>query len=176
MTTLFAGFGGQGILFSGKVMAYAGLLEGREVSWLPSYGPEMRGGTANCGVCISSNPVGSPLVTDPDAFVVMNLPSFLKYIDHVRPGGVAVLDSFLIDRKVERNDIRAFYIPATRLASENKIDGLANMIMLGKLLRETQFAAYDSVIAGLRKSVPARKAALVDANIKAIGIGMEYNK
>lgn len=176
MTTLFAGFGGQGILFSGKVMAYAGLLEGREVSWLPSYGPEMRGGTANCGVCISDEPVGSPLVTNPDAFVVMNLPSFLKYIDHVQPGGVAVLDSFLIDQKVERDDIQAFYIPATRLASENKIGGLANMIMLGKLLRETHFAAYDSVVAGLRKSVPARKADLVDANIKAIGIGMEYDQ
>lgn len=176
MTTLFAGFGGQGILFSGKVMAYAGLLEGREVSWLPSYGPEMRGGTANCGVCISEEAVGSPLVTTPDAFVVMNLPSFLKYIEDVKPGGVAVLDSFLIDKKVKRTDIRAFYIPATRLASENKLDGLANMIMLGKLLRETQFAAYDSVVAGLRKSVPARKADLVDANIKAIGIGMEYNK
>lgn len=176
MSALFAGFGGQGILFSGKVMAYAGLLEGREVSWLPSYGPEMRGGTANCGVCISDEPVGSPLVTNPDAFVVMNLPSFLKYIDHVQPGGVAVIDSFLVDQKVERDDIQAFYIPATRLASENKISGLANMIMLGKLLRETHFAAYDSVVAGLRKSVPARKADLVDANIKAIGIGMEYNK
>lgn len=175
MRTLFAGFGGQGILFSGKVMTYAGLLEGREVSWLPSYGPEMRGGTANCSVCISDQPVGSPLVTNPDAFVVMNLPSFTKYIDHVQPGGIAVLDSFLIDKKVERDDLHAFYIPATQLASENKIDGLANMIMLGKLLRETQFAKYDSVIAGLRKSVPARKADLVDANIKAIGIGMEYN-
>ena len=172
MTTLFAGFGGQGILFSGKVMAYAGLLEGREVSWLPSYGPEMRGGTANCGVCISNDPVGSPLVTDPDAFVVMNLPSFEKYIRHVKPGGVAVLDSFLIEKKVERSDVRAFYVPATRLASENGIDGLANMIMLGKLLRETRFAAYESVLAGLRKSVPARKADLVEANNKDIVIVM----
>ncbi len=174
LATLFAGFGGQGILFSGKVMAYAGLLESREVSWMPSYGPEMRGGTANCSVCISDEPIGSPLVTDPDLFVVMNIPSYLKYIDSVRPGGMVFIDSFLIDRKTERKDIRAFYVPATKLASENHLDGLANMIMLGKVLKETGFAAYDSVVAGLRKSVPARRANLVDANIKAIGIGLHY--
>lgn len=174
MTALFAGFGGQGILFAGKVMAYAGLLDGREVSWLPSYGPEMRGGTANCGVAVSDAPVGSPLIVNPDAFVVMNLPSYLKYIDAVQPGGMAVLDSFLIDQKVERRDILAFYVPATKMATENGLDGLANMIMLGKVLRETRFAPYDRVVAGLRKSVPARRANLVDANIKAINLGLEF--
>lgn len=172
---LLAGFGGQGILFSGKVMAYAGLLEGREVSWLPSYGPEMRGGTANCSVTISNEPIGSPLIINPGIFVAMNLPSFERFINDVQPGGIVIIDSFLISAKAERSDVRAFYIPATKLADEQGLQGLANMIILGKLLRETGFAKYDSVVAGLKKSIPPRKAQLIDANLKAIEIGMNYS-
>lgn len=174
LTALFAGFGGQGILFSGKVMAYAGLIDGKEVSWLPSYGPEMRGGTANCGVAVSDAPVGSPLIVNPDVFVVMNLPSYLKYIGAVHPGGMAFIDSFLIDRRPERTDIAAFCLPATQMASENGLDGLANMIMLGKVLRETHFAPYEAVAAGLRKSVPARRANLVEGNLHALKLGMAF--
>lgn len=170
---LLAGFGGQGILFAGKVIAYAGLVDGREVSWLPSYGPEMRGGTANCSVTISDEPIGSPLIINPSILIAMNLPSLDKFINNVIPGGIVIVDSTLINKKVERADVKTFYVPATGLADEKGLRGLANMIILGKLLKETKFADYDSVIAGLRKSVPPRKAQLIDSNIKAIGIGME---
>ena len=173
-SVLFAGFGGQGILFSGKVMAYAGLVEGREVSWLPSYGPEMRGGTANCSVTVSDEPIGSPLIINPGILVAMNTPSLARYVDAVQPGGKIFVDSFLVNDKVARTDVQTFYIPATKLADEQGLRGLANMIILGKVLRETDFAAYESVEAGLRKSVPPRKAELIDANIKAIAIGRNY--
>ncbi|MBQ2421064.1 MAG: 2-oxoacid:acceptor oxidoreductase family protein, partial [Clostridia bacterium] len=127
---LFAGFGGQGILFSGKFLAYKGLTEGKNVSWLPSYGPEMRGGTASCGVIISDEPVGSPIVSKPDVLIAMNLPSLDKYEDAVAPGGIIFADSTLIERKVNRTDVKVFYIPATGLASENNIPKLANMIVM----------------------------------------------
>jgi 2-oxoglutarate ferredoxin oxidoreductase subunit gamma len=171
-TTLLAGFGGQGILFTGKVIAYAGLIEGREVSWLPSYGPEMRGGTANCSVTISDEPIGSPLIINPNMLIAMNLPSYEKFINNVVPGGTVVIDSTLINAKCDRKDISVFYVPATKLADDGGFKGLANMIILGKLLKETNFAKYDSVLAGLKKSIPARKANLLDANIKAIEKGM----
>lgn len=172
-TILLAGFGGQGILFTGKVIAYAGLSEDREVSWFPSYGPEMRGGTANCSVTISDEPIGSPLIINPSVLVAMNTPALDKFIDEVQPGGAVFIDSTLIIEKVGRTDIKVFYVPATGLADEKGLKGLANMIILGKMLKEIGFAKYDSVIAGLKKSVPARKAALVDSNIEAIKIGMQ---
>lgn len=173
-TILLAGFGGQGILFTGKVIAYAGLIEGREVSWLPSYGPEMRGGTANCSVSLSDEPIGSPLIINPSILVAMNFPSYEKFIDNVKPNGVVVIDSTLISAKVERKDVKALYVPATGLAEKEGLKGLANMIILGSLLRETGFAKYESVEAGLRKTVPARKANLIDSNLKAIKIGYDY--
>ena len=139
LNLLLAGFGGQGVLFAGKVIAYSGFLEGKEISWLPSYGPEMRGGTANCSVCISDNPIGSPLVVTPNVFIAMNLPSFDRFINDVQPGGVVLVDSFLIPKKVERDDVKAFYIPASRLAEENGLKGGANIILLGKLFRECFF-------------------------------------
>ena len=116
---IFAGFGGQGILFSGKFLAYNGLIAGKYLSWLPSYGPEMRGGTANCSVILSDTPVGSPIVTYPDMLVVMNNPSLDKYEDAVVPGGRIFVDSSLIERKVKRTDVDVFYIPATAMAAEN---------------------------------------------------------
>lgn len=169
---LLAGFGGQGILFAGKVIAYAGLADEKQVSWLPSYGPEMRGGTANCSVCLSEDMIGSPLVTEPDGFIAMNLPSFDKFIDSVAKDGVVIVESSLIDRKVEREDVRAFYVPATKLAEENGLKGLANIILIGKLWKETQFCTKESLEAGVRKSVPAKKAHLVDSNLKALEIGI----
>ena len=113
MNALLAGFGGQGILFMGKVIAYAGLTDGKEVSWLPSYGPEMRGGTANCSVCISSDPICSPLVVTPNVFVAMNGPSYDKFIDSVVPGGIVILDSTLVEREVKRDDITVCLVPDT---------------------------------------------------------------
>ena len=171
LNVLFAGFGGQGILFAGKVMAYAGLFDGKELSWLPSYGPEMRGGTCNCSVCLSDQAIGSPLVVNPDVLVAMNLPSLDKFVDAVVPGGSIFLDSSIIDKKVERDDINVYYVPATRLAEENGLKGLANIVLLGKMLKELGFATDESIEKSVRKCVPARKAAMVDFNLKAVEIG-----
>lgn len=169
---LLAGFGGQGILFAGKVIAYAGLIEGNEVSWLPSYGPEMRGGTANCSVSISDEPIGCPLITNPNIFVAMNLPSYERFIGNVVEDGVVVVDSTMVAAKTDRTDIKACYVPATQLASDEGLQGLANMIVLGRLLKETGFAKYESVLKSLEKSIPPRKAAMLEKNRKAIELGM----
>ena len=172
---LIAGFGGQGILFAGKFLAYKGLIEDLQVSWLPSYGPEMRGGTANCNVILSESPVGSPIITEPDVLIAMNLPSLQKYVDTVVPGGQIYVDSTLIDVKVERTDVKVFYIPATQMAKDASISSLANMIIMGHLLQnhpELSFAGTDAVIAQL---VPPKKAALVELNMKALTLGKEYH-
>ena len=173
LNILLAGFGGQGILFTGKVIAYAGMVEEKEISWLPSYGPEMRGGTANCSVCISENKIGSPLVVNPDILVAMNLPSLEKFENAVVPGGIILIDSSIIHKKVERTDVKVIYIPASDLAEKNGLKGAANMVILGKMFSEVKFCSYDSLEKGLRKSIPARKANLFDSNVKAISIGME---
>ncbi|NLL94515.1 MAG: 2-oxoacid:ferredoxin oxidoreductase subunit gamma, partial [Thermoplasmatales archaeon] len=142
---LLAGFGGQGVLFAGKVIAYAGLMEGKEISWLPSYGPEMRGGTANCSVCISDRPIGSPLVVNPDVLVAMNLPSLEKFEKDVVPGGLIIVDSSLIDKKVARDDVRVVYLPASKLAEENGLRGAANMVIVGRLFKEIGFCGYGNL-------------------------------
>ncbi len=169
---LVAGFGGQGVLFAGKVIAYAGLIDNKEISWLPSYGPEMRGGTANCSVCLSENPIGSPLVTNPNVLIAMNLPSLDKFINDVEPNGIVILDSYLIDKKVEREDVRVFYIPATKMAEENSLQGLANIILLGKLLKESGFASLEVVHKAIEKCVPASKERMINFNKQAIELGM----
>lgn len=171
LNIVFAGFGGQGILFSGKVAAYAGLIDNKEISWLPSYGPEMRGGTANCSVCISDTPIGSPLVTNPNVLIAMNLPSLEKFIDEVEEGGIVIIDSYLIDKKVERDDVRVFYVPATKLAEENGLKGLANIILLGKLYKECPFCEEETIEKALLKCIPPKKAAMLEFNKKAIAIG-----
>ena len=173
LNLILAGFGGQGLLFAGKVAAYAGLTESREVSWLPSYGPEMRGGTANCSACISDRPIGSPLILSPNALIVMNLPSFDKFIDTVEPGGTVVVDSSMISKKVERSDIKVYYVPATRLAEENGLKGLGNIVLLGKLFKELEFCSFEALDAGLVKSVPASKPHMLELNRKALRLGME---
>ena len=171
---LFAGFGGQGILFSGKFLAYKGLLEDKQVSWLPSYGPEMRGGTANCSVILSETPVGSPIITVPDVLVAMNLPSLQKYVDTVIPGGQIYVDSSLIDVKVERTDVQVFYIPATQLAKEEGISSLANMIIMGSVLENHPELSFEGTEAVVEKLVPAHKAALKELNMKALALGKNY--
>jgi len=170
---LFAGFGGQGILFSGKVVAYAGLIDGKEVSWLPSYGPEMRGGTANCSVCISDMPIGSPLVTEPDVLIAMNNPSYDKFVDTVKPGGVVIIDSSLVTSSKRREDVRFYEVPATALSNEHHLEGIANMILLGKLLESTGFTSMDTVEKAVQKCVPASKSHLLEHNLRAIRLGME---
>ena len=171
---LFAGFGGQGILFSGKFIAYKGLLEDVQVSWLPSYGPEMRGGTANCSVILSDSPVGSPIITTPDVLVAMNTPSLLKYVDAVVPGGQIYVDSSLIDVKVEREDVEVFYIPATQMAKDEGIGTLANMIIVGQLLENHPELSFEGAAEVVEKLVPAKKAALKELNMKALDMGKNY--
>ncbi len=172
---LIAGFGGQGILFAGKVLAYKGLTDGSNVSWLPSYGPEMRGGTASCSVIISDSPVGSPIVSKPDVLIAMNLPSLDKYEDSVVPGGMIFVDSTLIERKVKRTDVKVFYVPATKLADDNKISKLANMIIMGKVLAETNgFNNEEVVNNALKKVVSAKHSDMLDVNLNAMKIGRDY--
>ena len=170
---LFAGFGGQGILFSGKFLAYKGLMAGKNVSWLPSYGPEMRGGTASCGVILSDEPVGSPIVSKPDVLIAMNIPSLDRYEDSVAPGGVIIADSTLIGRKVRRTDVTAYYVPATQMASDAGIPTLANMIIAGKLLKILNADAPDSVAAALEKVISAKHRDMLDVNRKALEMGAE---
>jgi 2-oxoglutarate ferredoxin oxidoreductase subunit gamma len=167
-----AGFGGQGGLFAGSVMANAGLVDGKEVSWLPSYGPEMRGGTANCSVRISEQPIGSPLVTEPDIVIAMNGPSFDKFVGMVAPGGAIFYDSDLSDGKTERTDIKLFPVRAAQLSTDENLQSLANMIILGKVVKETKFASLESVEQAIEKSVHERHKHLLEPNIRAIKLGM----
>lgn len=176
MTTqiLIAGFGGQGVLFAGKFLAYKGLIDKKEVSWLPSYGPEMRGGTANCSVILSDEPVGSPIVSSPDVLIAMNLPSLDKYENAAVSGASIFVDSTLIGRKVERNDVKAFYIPATKMAIDAGVPTLANMIMIGKMIKETPSVSFENVKEAMSKVVSAKHADLLETNIKALEVGYNY--
>ena len=171
---LFSGFGGQGILFAGKFIAYKGLIEEKQVSWLPSYGPEMRGGTANCSIILSDTPVGSPIITTPDVLVAMNLPSLQKFVDTVAPGGKIILDSTLIDAKVERTDVEVFYIPATQMAKDAGFSTLANMILMGKVIKETEAVRFDNNKETLESFIPAKKAKLIDINCQALQAGYDF--
>ena len=173
MRVVLAGFGGQGLLFAGKVIAYAGLIENREVSWLPSYGPEMRGGTANCSVTVSDEPIGSPLIMDPTALIAMNQPSLLKFEETVVPGGIVIADTSLVTRIPERDDVTVFELEATNIAEDAGLKGLANIVLVGKLLKETGFCASETIEAAIRKAVPPRKAALIEKNLQALKIGVE---
>ena len=172
---LIAGFGGQGILFSGKFLAYEGLIDGKEVSWLPSYGPEMRGGTANCSIILSDSAVGSPIVSNPDILIAMNLPSLDKYENETKQGGQIFVDSSLIDRKVERSDVETYYIPATKLASDEGLSGLANMIMIGHMIAKSGIIPEENIEKAMQKVVPATKQNMFDLNMKAVKLGFNYN-
>ena len=171
---LLAGFGGQGILFSGKFLAYDGLIEDRQVSWLPSYGPEMRGGTCNCSVILSDTQIGSPIVSNPDILIAMNLPSLDKFENEAVAGAKIFVDSSLIDRKVARDDVEAYYIPATKMASDEGLSGLANMIMIGYMIRKAGVMPYENVEKVMAKVVPAKKQDKLALNIKAVETGMNF--
>lgn len=175
MTTqyLFAGFGGQGILFAGKLLAYKGLMDGKNVSWLPSYGPEMRGGTANCSVIVSDEPIGAPIVLNPDVLIAMNLPSLDRYENDVVPGGTIYVDSSLIERKINRDDVTVRYIPATSLAAQKGLDGLANMIIMGSLLNNEGSLQSESLEKALGKCISARHADRLQLNRDAMTLGSE---
>lgn len=174
MTTeiLLAGFGGQGILFAGKILAYCGLMDNKELSWLPSYGPEMRGGTCNCSVCISDDPIGSPLILTPDVLIAMNQPSFDKFVGSVKPGGKVFFDSTMIENECTRTDISLFGIPSQQLADDNALKGGSNIILLGKVIKETEIFSLETMKKAIEKVVPPSKAQLIPNNFKAIELGM----
>ena len=172
--TIMAGFGGQGLLFSGKVLAHAALIEGKELSWLPSYGPEMRGGTCNCSVIVSDTPVGSPIIAHPNILMVMNEPSLDKFEGAVAPGGAVFVDSSLVPRKVSRTDVDAYYVPATKMAGDMEATSLANMILLGAIVEKTKCVRFETVLEALKHTISARKASLLDLNLKAVGAGRDF--
>ena len=173
-TFIFAGSGGQGIQFSGKQMAKTGMHFGKNVTFLPSYGPEMRGGTSNCTVVVSDGEIGSPSVSSPDVLVAMNLPSFDKFEPKIAKGGTLFCDSTLVDKKSARDDITAVYVPATGLANEHDLMGFANVIMLGAILKATGIFGIDEFEEYLVGSIPASRAALIEKNKKALRLGWDY--
>jgi len=171
---IIAGFGGQGILSAGRLLAYAGMLEGKNVSWLPSYGPEMRGGTANCSVVISEEPVGSPILDTANVLIVMNGPSLDKFEKVVEPNGIIISDSSLVEAKPKRTDIDFTGVPASQLASDMGNQTYANIIILGKLLAKTGIVSKESFEAALKKVLPPKKHHMIPDEMKALDLGYNY--
>lgn len=172
--TIIAGFGGQGVLFAGKLLAYAGLQAGYEVTWLPSYGPEMRGGTANCTVVISDSEIGSPQVFHPGTAIVLNQPSLDKYEPLIQPDGYLVINSSMVNRPAERKDIHIISIPGTEEAEKLGDKRLTNMIMLGGLVQNTGFLPLEAVEEALESSSTEKQKNLLELNRKALHKGAEY--
>ncbi len=170
---LFAGFGGQGMLLIGNFLAYAGMIEGKQVSWLPSYGPEMRGGTANCSVVVSDKEIASPVITKATCVVAMNRPSLDKFEDMVCPGGILLINSSLIDVKAKRDDIKVYYVPANEIAEELGTSKVANMVILGAYLEISKCVKVESVLEALQHKLGAKKAHLLDVNRRALAAGAE---
>jgi 2-oxoglutarate ferredoxin oxidoreductase subunit gamma len=171
---IIAGFGGQGVMSMGQLLAYAGMLEGKHVSWLPSYGPEQRGGTANCAIVVSDEPVGSPVVSRPSAAIILNNPSFDKFEPHIRPGGLLILNSSLVSRKTARKDVKVIEVKATHLANELGNSQIANMILLGTYLANTPFISLHSVVYSLNKVLSPEKSHLIELNMKALEKGASF--
>ncbi|MDY6866377.1 MAG: 2-oxoacid:acceptor oxidoreductase family protein [Chloroflexota bacterium] len=171
---IIAGFGGQGVLFAGQLLAYTAMDEGREVTWIPSYGPEMRGGTANCTVVVADEEIGSPFVKNPTAVIAMNLPSLDKYEDLVAEGGVLVVNASMVNREVKRDDIKVVSIPANEIALELGSERSMNMIMLGALLANLDLLSLDAVEKALEAHMPKRHQKFLPANKAALRKGAEY--
>jgi len=170
---VISGFGGQGVLSMGKILAYSGIMENKEVSWFPAYGPEQRGGTANVTVIISDRPISSPVVNQYDIAIVLNQPSLDKFEERVKPGGVLIYDSYGINRKVERKDIHVYRINAMDESMKMDNTKVFNMIILGGLLRISPMVQLENVMRGLKKSLPERHHKLLPMNEQAILRGME---
>lgn len=173
---ILAGFGGQGVMLMGQLVAYSGMIEGKEVSWMPSYGPEMRGGTANCTVVVSEEAIGSPVVVEPQVVVAMNLPSLDKFESMVKPGGVLIINSSLINRTCDRDDITVIEVPANEIANEIGSGKVANMVMLGTLIAQTKVVTQESVIEALKKVLPEHRHNLIPVNENALNRGAELVK
>ncbi|MFH2010451.1 MAG: 2-oxoacid:acceptor oxidoreductase family protein [bacterium] len=172
---MFAGFGGQGIMLIGQMIAYAGMAEGRQVSWLPSYGPEMRGGTAYCTVVVSDSPIGSPVMGHPSCVVVMNRPSLEKFAPRVKPGGLLVVNSSLIPITAQRDDIDELLVPCNELAIELGSGKAANMVVLGAFVGRTDVVTLESLDALVEKQF-AKKQRFIPLNKEALRVGYERGK
>lgn len=171
---VFAGFGGQGVLFAGQILAFAGMDAGKDVTWMPSYGPEMRGGTANCTVIVADEEIGSPLVRNPKACVVMNLPSLDKYESRVTPGGVLIVNASLVNRSPERSDIDWLMIPAQEIAEAIGNRRMINMVMLGALLQKLPILSLQAIQESLDVHLPERHRKFLKNNIEAIEQGAAF--
>ncbi|MDF2522341.1 MAG: porC2 [Clostridia bacterium] len=171
---IIAGFGGQGILSAGRLLAYAGMVDDMEVSFLPSYGPEMRGGTANCMVEISSEPIASPVLNNCSALIVMNNPSLEKFESWVKPGGVLITDSTLVQKKVKRTDIKVIEVPATHLANEAGNKTYSNIILLGKLIKETGCVKVECFEKALYSVLSKKKHYMIPEEMEILKVGMEF--
>ncbi len=169
-----AGFGGQGVLFTGQLLTYAAMDEGREVTWIPSYGPEMRGGTANCTVVISDEEIGSPMVSEPQAVIAMNLPSLDKYESRVRPGGVLVVNESMVDREVARQDIKVVMVKANEIAEELGDKRMTNMVLLGALIANLPVIPLESIEKALAGHLPERHHKLLPKNYEALKRGAAH--
>ena len=172
---IFAGFGGQGMLLIGKFLAEAGMETGKHVSWLPSYGPEMRGGTANCSVVVSDRPVASPLIAQADTILAMNKPSLVKFQGDVKPGGLLLINSSIIDIKTDRTDVEAVYVPCNEIAeSIGNLKG-PNVVFLGAYIaKRPEVISKDAIINAMRVELGEKKARFLEGNIKALEAGMAY--
>lgn len=171
---ILAGFGGQGIMFAGQILSYAAMDAGKEVTWIPSYGPEMRGGTANCTVVIADEEIGSPLVQYPPAVVAMNLPSLDKYEPLVKPDGVLVVNTTMVDRAPQRGDITAICIPCNEIAEQIGNPRLANMVAIGALLAALPVLTIADIEAALNAHMPGRHKHLLPQNVAALQKGAEF--
>jgi len=171
---LAAGFGGQGVMSLGMLIAYSAMAEGRRTSWMPSYGPEMRGGTANCSVVVSDHPIGSPVVIEPDTLIVMNRPSLDKFEPTVKPGGLIVLNSSLVKTTSQRDDVRTVEVPANAMAEQLGNSRMANMIITGAIVALTGVVGLDTVKASLKKVFAARHHHLLPLNEKALDTGATF--
>lgn len=174
---ILAGFGGQGVMSMGQLLAYAGMEEDKHVSWIPSYGPEMRGGTANCSVTISDRPVSSPIISEPDTLIVLNRPSLEKFEKDVKPGGLLMINSSLIDVEPSRSDLKVIKIPADQLANE-KLNNIrvGNMIILGAFIHLTNSVSIEATIGALEKVLPEYRHKLIPLNRQALELGIELAK
>ncbi len=172
--TVFSGFGGQGVLMMGYVFATAAMNDGKEITYLPAYGAEMRGGTANCTVAVSDEEIFSPVASSPDYAVIMNNPSMIKYEGMIKPGGTIFINSSLVSKEPSRDDIAVVKVPANDMAKKLKNERISNMIMLGAFVEKTKATSLDSIMNALAENIKGKKASLLKLNRKGLDKGAEY--
>lgn len=173
---IISGFGGQGIMLIGRLLAYAGMIEGKKVAWMPSYGPEMRGGTANCTVLISSEEIGSPIVSHPKILIAMNQPSLDKFESKVSEGGLIILNASLIENEIKRDDVKVIKIPADEIADKLGNSRAANMVILGAYVEQSGIVKMDTIFKALEKALVGRNQTLLEINKEALKQGAKLAK